>query len=106
MAQAPRSRAWWRAAVSRWQRSGLPAAEFAAGEKINAKTLSWWSSQLRRDTRAQHGSTALVPVEIEVPRMATHASTIEIALDHVVIRFGVGSDVAYIGELVRALRGG
>jgi hypothetical protein len=105
MAHVRRSRDWWRATVSRWQRSGESATAFAARAKINAKTLTWWSSELRRDTRAQHGSSALVPIEIDVPRAPAPAASIEIALGFVVIRCDVGSDVAYVASLVRALKG-
>jgi hypothetical protein len=57
--------------VSRWRRSGETAAEFAAKEGLEVGTLRWWLSQLGRDTRAKHGSSALVPIEISVAQGVT-----------------------------------
>lgn len=38
----------WVRRVQDWKWSGLTAAEYAAGEGLNAMTLRWWSSQLNR----------------------------------------------------------
>lgn len=99
-----RSREWWSRAVARWKRSGLTAAEFAQREDVSARTLSWWSSTLQRDTRAEHGSSAIEPIEIAVQAPATHGA-VEIAVGGVVVRCELGADVAYVTALVHALRG-
>jgi transposase len=36
------SAAEWARRVERWQRSGLPAAEFGVREGISGEQLSWW----------------------------------------------------------------
>jgi hypothetical protein len=104
---AARSRSWWRSTVSRWKRSGLTAGEFAAREGVSERTLRWWSSALRRGTRAARGSseTAITPIEIEVPRGSAHAGHLEIAIDGAVLRVAVGADVEYVSALVKQLRG-
>lgn len=107
MAAAARSRAWWKQTVSRWKRSGLSAREFASAEGVSERTLRWWSSALRRGTRAERGSieaTVIAPIEIEMPS-ARSAKHVEIAIDGAVLRVEVGADVEYVGALVQRLRG-
>lgn len=106
MAAERRTRSWWRATVARWRRSGLSAREFAAQEGVTERTLSWWSSTLRRGTRAERGSmetTAIAPIEIEMPRDAAHSRLVGIEVDGAVLRVEVGTDVEYVCELVRGL---
>lgn len=116
MSTKRRSRTWWQQTVARWQRSGLTAAEFAAREGLSARTLSWWTSTLRRGTRAMRGpggrtpvtsGAAVAPIEIDVPRLGgqSHAEhrLIEILVGGVVVRVDPGLDVAYVVELVRRL---
>lgn len=109
MAAAARSRSWWKRTVSRWKSSGLTAAEFAAREDVSERTLRWWSSTLRRGTRAERGSgertATIAPIEIEVPRAASRARHVEILVDGAVLRAEVGTDVEYVAALVRQLRG-
>lgn len=106
MAGERRTRAWWLEAVGRWRRSGLTVSEFAAQEGLQPRTLQWWSSQLR-GTRAKHGRTAVIPIEISVPRGEAIAvpSSLVIAVGDAVLRCEVGTDVSYVASLVRALRG-
>ena len=108
MAASARSRSWWKRTVSRWKSSGLTAGEFAAREGVSERTLRWWSSALRRGTRAERGSTesaVLAPIEIEVPRATAGMRHVEIAIDSALLRVEVGADVEYVGALVRQLRG-
>jgi transposase-like protein len=101
-----RSRSWWKQAVARWKRSGLTASEFAAREGVSARTLSWWTSTLRRGTRAARGSGegAVAPIEIELPRARSGGDAyLEIAVGGAVIRVEVGADVDYVAALVRRL---
>lgn len=99
-----RSKSWWRETVARWKRSGLSAKEFAAREGVSARTLSWWSSAMRRGTRAERGmpETAMTPIEIALPtRAATQHA--EIAVAGAVVRVEIGADLDYVCELVRRL---
>lgn len=43
-----RTAAQWAEVVKRWKDSGLPSKAFAEREGLNARTLVWWSSELRR----------------------------------------------------------
>jgi len=91
--------------VTRWRRSGVPAAQFAESEGLSVTTLRWWSSALGRDTRAAHGSTAIEPIEIAVAPSTLNrmASPVEVAIGEAVVRCEIGADVEYIAALVRAL---
>ena len=95
------SRDWWAKTVGRWRRSGLVAAEFAAREDLSVTSLRWWSSALRRDTRALHGSVAIEPIEIAVGGATGNA--VEVAIGGAVVRCPIGTDVSYVAALVRAL---
>jgi hypothetical protein len=103
MMQERRSKGWWQATVARWRRGGLTAGAFAARERLNVHTLRWWSARVERDTRAEHGSSP-VPIEIALPSAPpTSSSTLEIAVGGAVVRCEVGTDVAYLAAVVRAL---
>jgi hypothetical protein len=102
--QARKSRSWWTGTVARWRRSGLTAAEFASREGLTVSSLRFWSSLLGRGTRAEHGSSAIEPIEITVPARAI-GSSVEVAVGDVVIRCEQGADVTYIAALARALAG-
>lgn len=98
----------------RWKKSGLTAREFAAREGVSDRTLLWWSSTLRRGTRAERGwsstevakvaSKAIVPIEIELPRTtAVSPARVEIAVGEAVVSAEVGTDPEYLGALCAAL---
>ena len=81
----------WAKRAQRWKDSGLSAREFAAETGLNAKTLSWWASRLRREggTAGQHvarGARAPKFVEVTAAAMSTDAAPIELLLDGVLIR--------------------
>lgn len=103
MTRARRSKSWWQKTVAQWRRSGQTAELFAAAAQISPRTLRWWSSALVRDTRAAHGSSAIVPIEIEVPRagVAEVSAPVEIAVGDVKVRCAVGTDPGYVVALVR-----
>ncbi len=107
MAAERRSRSWWANTVARWKASGLSASEFAARERVVERTLRWWSSALRRDTRAERGSPRIEPIAIELvssaPTFASSGGSIEIAVGRARLRVDVGTDVVYVAALVREL---
>jgi transposase-like protein len=93
--------------MTRWRRSGLSAEQFAKREGVRTNTLLWWSSQLRRGTRAEHGSSTPAAIEIALDEVRTlsTAGFVEVAVGGAVIRCAVGTDAMYVAALVRALRG-
>jgi hypothetical protein len=107
MARARQSRAWWTSTVARWRKSGLTGAQFALREDLSVGALRWWSSILGRDTRAQHGGSAIEPIEIAVPTppRGMTGAMVEVAVGDAIIRCELGADIAYIAALARALAG-
>lgn len=81
------SRDEWAKRVQQWKESGLEAAAFAESEKLNANTLRWWSSRLRRKPVAVRRPAF---VEVVAPRPASPRapSAKPVALE-LVIRHGV-----------------
>jgi hypothetical protein len=105
MSTARRKRAWWENTVTKWRRSGLTAAQFADREGLKVGTLRWWSAELGRGTRAEHGLSRVVPIEIDVRQAASGKPAIEITIASAVVRCEVGTDVSYLAQLVSALKG-
>jgi transposase-like protein len=79
--------------------AGATVAEVARRRRVREGTLRWWRSQLRGE-RADR-SQRLLPV---VPVAASSVGAVEVALGDVRLRLEVGTDVAYVGALARALR--
>jgi hypothetical protein len=69
---ARETRATWAARVARWTSSELTAAAFAARERINPRTLTYWRWRLRADgTAALPSPSRATPfVEVVVPEDA------------------------------------
>ena len=107
MAKKRRARAWWQQAMTRWRGSGLSAEQFARREGVSTNTLLWWSSQLRRGTRAKHGTSTPAAIEIALDEVRTLSTSgfVEVAVGGAVIRCAVGTDAVYVSALARALRG-
>ena len=49
---AGKTRDEWRGLVGELERSELTVRDFALQRSVNARTLSWWRSRLRREPRA------------------------------------------------------
>lgn len=105
MARVRRSRAWWSKAVERYKRSGLTAGAFAAREGLSASTLSWWSSQLLRGTRAERGSQRAVALEVQLAggQVEPSGGVLEVELRDAVLRLPAGTDPKYVAALVAEL---
>src|SRR5262245_59956082 len=104
---AKESRAAWERRVRRWERSGLSAAEFAAREGVNPRTLSFWKLKLGRsrlpDANRQRASVEFVEVVPEaVPQQ--DAAT-EIVVERYRVRLDRGADEATLARVLDAVRG-
>lgn len=90
------TRETWAVRVREWKRSGLTAVEFAGREGLNARTLSWWSSEL--------GRTARVPVVEVMVAPPAGASSLEVVLaSGVRVAVSVGFDEVTLGRLLTVL---
>lgn len=111
----------WAKRVSSWQASGLSADEFARGKDFRAKTLQWWSSELRRrarrdSRRAPVGTRSSGPAPVRFARVVTKrmapSRPTESGLGSLVVRV-VGAEIVVqrgfdadlLAEVVRALGG-
>jgi hypothetical protein len=105
MGRERRSRVWWSSRVARWRRSGLTARHFAESEGLSVFSLRWWSSQFGPDNRAEHGASAIEPIEITVEAGRSGRGLVEVVVGAATIRCEPGMDVGYIAALVRAIAG-
>jgi transposase len=95
------TRETWAARVREWKRSGLTAAEFAERQGLNARTLTWWSSQLGRSALAISQPPV---VEVMVTPRADVASSLEVVLaSGIRVAVPVGFDEATLGRLLTVL---
>lgn len=108
--------AQWADRVRQWKRSGQSASQFAALHGWNAKTLTWWGSELARRAR-RAPDVRLVRLEAQTPGFAAAADgrtleygqpTSDGALELVlqrgcVVRVRRGFDADLLRELVGAL---
>ena len=69
-------RAEWSRRVRGWRRSGLTAREFAARAGLNAGTLMYWASRLKKETAAATGvaSRAREPMRLPLIELTATAS--------------------------------
>ena len=94
MARHPR--AFWIEAVAELD-AGASVDEVARRRRVNAGTLRWWRTELRRQARRP---PRLLPV-IAAPIVTTRA--IEVTVGSAVLRIEPGTDVSYVAALVRAI---
>jgi len=91
----------WVARVREWKRSGLTAADYAEREGLNARTLTWWSSELGRAALA-----ITRPPVVEVMVAQRSASALEVMLPSgVKVAVPVDFDEATLGRLLTVLEG-
>jgi transposase-like protein len=103
-----RSSEAWRRIVDELDRSGATVAAFAAERGLNANTLSWWRSAIRRkDGRATPAAATAAPRFVElVPRAAAvpRAGTIEISTPSgLSVRASADVDPDSVSRVVAAL---
>jgi hypothetical protein len=91
------------AVLKEFARSGDSIEKFCAKRRIRVKTLKWWRWTLGDAPSARRKDVRLVPVDV-IGLAAPRPTTIAITIAALELRVEVGTDVAYVGELVRALR--
>ena len=103
----PRSEADWRKTIAAFEASGEKVAAFCARRDINANTLSWWRSRLRRHGTSARGRAGveLVPVDVTAPAPPVKpVTTLAVVVGDAEIQFTTQVDVDYVAALVGALR--
>lgn len=78
MAKRQRSRTQWAELVRAWRESGLSAKEFAGRRRLNAGTLQFWASALKREASAPVAPLEFIEVTSDlaprVQRFEVHVS--------------------------------
>jgi transposase-like protein len=99
-----KSRAEWAAIVTEFLRSGESVAKFTRRLGLRPSSLKWWCWRLRDAAPAEpREEVRLVPVDV-VGLGARRAGEIVVAIGDVEVRAEIGTDVTYVGALVRELR--
>lgn len=103
------SRDEWAKRVQRWKDSGLEAETFAESEKLNANTLRWWCSYLRR-TRVSAAPPAFVEVTARKPvrtqAQPPNTPSLELVSHGVRVVVPVGFDENTLRRLLRVVEVG
>lgn len=100
----------WAKRVQRWKDSGLEAEKFAESEKLNANTLRWWSSRLRRTPKKAAPPefvevVAGKPARTRVPTQNT--ASLELVMSHGVrVVVPIGFDEKTLRRLLHAVKVG
>lgn len=111
----------WAERVREWRASGLTAEAFAEGKDFEGSSLRWADSQLkgeetpgaprrrRRRTGERLPATKTSPAPRFLPlRVGTSPVTgpdVVVEVGGARIRVGRGADLAFVGDVVRALQG-
>jgi hypothetical protein len=102
-----RSRAEWAEIVAEYRGSGESVEKFAAKRGLRVSSLKWWCWRVRGASTPRRSEARdevrLVPVEV-VGLAARACGPVMLAIADVEMRVDVGTDVAYVGALVRELR--
>jgi len=107
MARTSASAVEWGRRVASWRSSGASAAEFAAREGWNARTLTWWGTQLRRRGKETPPASPVASfVEVVERRAPVAVGTLELIVAGVgTVRVSTGTDLVLLRAVVDALGG-
>ena len=89
--------------LSELDASGEQTSRYCAARGINAKTLKWWRWRLRQKRSAKR-STSVRLVTVDVAPQIAEPHFVAIIAGGAEMRVEVGTDVSYVGALVKALR--
>lgn len=102
----------WVERIKEWKESGLRAEEFAKGKDFRAKTLVWWSSELKRRAKRvgatkSKGREVTQPVKVArvvvAPREVGSGSHLELRIGKVALSVQRGFDRELLAQVVSAL---
>ena len=99
----------WAARVAAWRASGMSGPEYCKDREYTSKTLQWWASKLRHQSKPVHRSSG--PIEaVRLARVVRIASAPALASSNVVVQVGGarvevsnGTDRATLAVVFQAL---
>lgn len=101
------NRDWWVSTVEKQRTSQLNLKEFSERIGVHPDTLGWWRRKLAKEVAgapARSASTLvrvdIAPTEIAPVAQPARSRILEAAVGAVAIRFEVGTDSAYMAELL------
>ena len=99
---------FWKQVLTELEASGLTARAFAEQRGVNYWTMLGWRRRLRE--RRQAAEVRLLPVTVKATEdtigiAASGSTDMELQLvEGIGLRFEIGTDVDYVGRLIRSLR--
>ena len=100
----------WAVRVEAWRASGLELKEFCESQEYSAKSLQWWSSQLRRKGKLSppRGKQVALARVVRTPSAVVVARPVPIIVqfDRVRVEVPQGADHATLSAVFEALRAG
>lgn len=100
-----RSRDDWADVLAEFDASGETLAQFCAKRRIRPRTFSWWRWRLRGGRHVGPESVRLVAVDLKPTLPTTPPNrAVFVHVANVDVRVEIGTDVAYVADLVGALR--
>lgn len=99
----------WKKLISEFESGRKSQKEFAAAYDVSIHTFQFWLYKLRKQ-KISHSESAgrFLPVTVvgsSAPKARTgySESLVEVAYSGLTLRFSVGTDTAYLAELIAAL---
>lgn len=96
----------WESRVSSWRSSGLTSAEFCSRHGYSARSLLWWSSQLRRKRVVKPAKTAEMRLArvVRAPSAAAPATAVLIELEGARVAVSGAASAETLRVVFEALR--
>ena len=92
-------RKYWKRHIEEWRRTGGSQAEYCRGQKLSAKSFTYWKSRFR-----QKSAVSFVPVEVKPEaQMADISSGLVLCKDGYRIEIKEGFKPEALGKVLRTL---
>ena len=93
-------RKYWKRHIEEWRRTGSSQAEYCRGQKLSAKSFTYWKSRFR-----QRSAVSFVPVEVKPEaQVANNSSGLVLCKDGYRIEIKEGFKPEVLGKVLLALR--
>jgi hypothetical protein len=110
--RASRSRSEWLLEVQRWRQSGESGSAYALAHDLDAGTLAWWASRLKKEAgvrrfRRSKPAPSFLAVQVRESRALPVEGTFEVVLANGrLVRVSGDFDIERVSRLLVAAEGG